>query len=121
MGKCIGRDIYLLHGGNVMRYSSSQNSQFEKLKLKLILLSSWLLLYRVCSHPRRFFITFQSPLLTNKDLGKSNRFKIKLIIFLLIHNKILFRKVTNGLKILAESPTTQQFHFIISFKYNSKL
>jgi hypothetical protein len=27
---------------------------------------SWLLICRVCSHPRRFFIAFQSPLLTNK-------------------------------------------------------
>jgi hypothetical protein len=31
-----------------------------------VMFISWLLICRVCSHPRRFFIAFQSPLLTNK-------------------------------------------------------
>ena len=59
-----------INGGNVMRYSSSQNSHFEKVKVDFIdqLVANF---QSTRSHPRRFFITFPSPLLINKD-NKAN-------------------------------------------------
>ena len=59
-----------INGGNVVRYSSSQNSHFEKVKVDFIdqLVANF---RSTCSHPRRFFITFPSPFLINKD-NKAN-------------------------------------------------